>query len=63
MSLGDSVTWADWVRLVASEHGVYGLSDDDVEYLLWERTAWPICDVPYLRRQVIDVVMDEGEDA
>lgn len=62
MSLGDSLTWADWVRLVASDHGVFGLSDDQITHLLWDRTAWPVCDVAYLRAQVVDVVMGEGED-
>lgn len=41
MSLGDSLTWGDWVRLVASELGVHGLTDRKVETLLWEYTPYP----------------------
>lgn len=41
MSLGDSVTWIDWVLLVASELGVYGLSDRQADRLLWEHTPYP----------------------
>lgn len=53
MSLGDGVTWADWVRLVAAEHDTHGLTDDVVDWLLWECTAWPITtDVSYLRAQL-----------
>jgi len=39
VSLGDSVTWGDYVRLVSADFGVASLSDDAVDFLLWERTA------------------------
>lgn len=54
MSLGDGITWADWVRLVAAEVGVHDLTDEQVNWLLWEQTAWPFsCEVRYLRPQLV----------
>lgn len=55
MSLGDGVTLADWVRLVASEHGVNErLTDRKIDALLWERTAYPMTtDLATLRPQIV----------
>jgi hypothetical protein len=59
VSRGDGITWADWVRLVAAEHGVHGLTDDDVDFLLWERTAWPTCtETGVLRAQLVDALAE-----
>lgn len=52
MSLGDGLTWADWVRLVAAEHGVHDLSEDDIDVLLWERTAFPVAGPDHVRPQL-----------
>lgn len=53
MSLGDGLTWGDWVRLLAAERGVHGLSDRAVDQLLLEFTAWPISlDPDYIRPQL-----------
>jgi hypothetical protein len=38
-----SMSWEDLVRLVASRHGHPGLSDDEVAFVLWELTAFPLC--------------------
>lgn len=51
MSLGDGLTWADWVRLIASDYGV-SLTDDAIDFVLWERTAWPVADVAHVREQL-----------
>jgi hypothetical protein len=54
VTLGDGVTLSDWVRLVAAEHGVHGLTDGEVDMLLIERTAWPFTSDPtYLRPQLV----------
>lgn len=57
--LGDGVTWADWARMVASELSVFGLSDVDLDRLLWNRTAWPCSITPaYIRPQLLDALED-----
>jgi hypothetical protein len=55
VSLGDSLTWAEWVRLTAAENGVHGLTDDEIEYVLWERTAWPVAGIGYVRAQLVEL--------
>lgn len=58
MSLGDGLTWADWVRLTASDLGVHGLTEDNIEFLLWECTAWPIAtDLAVLGPQLTDALL------
>lgn len=52
-SLG-GITWQDWTRLTASDVGVHGLTDEQVDWLLWERTAFPFAPVTYIRDQLID---------
>jgi hypothetical protein len=34
--------WDTLVRLMACAYGIHQLTDDDVEYLLWERTCFPM---------------------
>lgn len=35
-------TYADLVREVAREHGLHDLTEVHVDFLLWERTPWPV---------------------
>lgn len=63
MSLGNGCTWADWVRLIASDLGVHGLTDDEVEWALWERTAWPFASIGHVRAQLVELftaIREEG---
>jgi hypothetical protein len=47
-------TWADYTRVLALANGVdRELSDDEIDVLLWERTAWPVADFEYVRDQLI----------
>jgi hypothetical protein len=43
------------VRLTAAENGVHGLTDDEIEYVLWERTAWPVAGIGYVRAQLVEL--------
>src|SRR3982751_1104311 len=56
-------TWADYTRVLALANGVdRELSDDEIDFLLWERTAWPVADFEYVRDQLIgEFLKDEGE--
>jgi hypothetical protein len=54
--LGNGVTWADWVRLVATEVNVYGLTDEEIDWLLWERTPWPLGDHRHIRPCLLDAL-------
>lgn len=39
-------TWADVVRDVAAEFGRFDVTDDEVDWILWERTPWPMAPLP-----------------
>lgn len=46
-------TWVDLVREVADEAGWSGtLTDDDVEWILWERTSFPMGSMAQVRGHV-----------
>lgn len=45
-------TWHDMVRLVATAHHRHNLTDEQIEWLLWERTAFPFADPAYVLRQI-----------
>jgi hypothetical protein len=45
-------TWADLVRKLAAKHGVQGLSDKEIDFILWERTAWQFADRDYVCDQL-----------
>lgn len=36
------LTWRDLARLIAGRHGQPGLSDEEIDWLLWEHTAFPL---------------------
>lgn len=47
------LTWADLVRLTATTAGYLSHLDDvEVDFILWEHTAFPIADAPYILRQL-----------
>lgn len=53
--LGDGLDWFDWVRLVASDCGIYGFTDTEVDVILWNGTAWPFAPVDVLHDQLIEL--------
>jgi hypothetical protein len=46
------ITWGEMVTNLAIAHGIHDLTEKDIDWLLWECTAWPIADVDYVRRQL-----------
>lgn len=38
----ENTTWAEVVRAIAAEYGRAEISDEEIDFLLWERTPWPI---------------------
>lgn len=42
------------VRSIAVGFDVQLYSDHDVAWILWERTAFPFCDMAFLRGQILD---------
>jgi hypothetical protein len=46
------MTYLDMARKIASSAGVITYSDDELDSVLWEHTAFPFCDVPYLQGQL-----------
>lgn len=37
------LSWRDLVRLAAARHGRADLSEEEVDWILWEHTAFPFC--------------------
>lgn len=46
------MTYLDMAREVAQSAGVTPYSDEELDCVLWEHTAFPFCDVSYLRGQL-----------
>lgn len=57
------MTAIDLAREVAHSAGVTTYSDDDLDYVLWEHTAFPWGGVPYLRRQLEEFFSKQQEKA
>lgn len=53
------MTWRELVRSIAAEYGVTELDDDTCDYMLWERTAFPICGRDEVIRQLHDIFQEE----
>jgi hypothetical protein len=55
----ESRRWCDLVRSIAKEHGRPSPSDEEVEYVLWEQTPFPLAGtdlvVPALHRFFAEV--------
>lgn len=49
------LTWGQWVENIAAANNVHGLTEFDIDELLWEHTAFPMGDVDYVRRQLIEL--------
>ena len=49
---GEGATWRAWVRWAAADAGVGLLSDEEIDFLLWERTAWPCAPAEHVKGQV-----------
>lgn len=53
-ALPSEVTWSEYVRILAEVNGLQRyLSDADIEFLLWECTAWPVAGFRCVRDQLI----------
>lgn len=55
------MTWFDLVRIIAFAHGITDLSETDMDWILWEYTAFPLADAAYIAGQldnVFDVMSD-----
>lgn len=51
--MGDkNLTWAENVRHIARAHGITGLTEDDIDVALWERTAFPLAGRAEVERQL-----------
>jgi hypothetical protein len=47
-----SVSWRSIVRAVATMHGRPLPDDGECDWLLWERTAWPVCGTAHAVEQL-----------
>ena len=46
------MTYRELVFEEALKMGIVGLNDESADFILWERTAFPLLDEPELRREV-----------
>lgn len=44
-----------WVRQIAADQGVGPFTDDELDWLLWEETAWPMGGTVVVERQLREV--------
>lgn len=49
------LTWGQWVTNVAAANDIDDLTEFDIDEILWERTAWPMADVDYVKRQLLEL--------
>lgn len=49
------LTWGQWVENIAAANGVNGLTEFDIDEILWEHTAWPMAGADYVRTQLIEL--------
>lgn len=54
---GTGQTWQNLVRGIALGFGRQ-VSDDEIEFILWERTAFPVGGLDTTRRQVVEWFTD-----
>ena len=45
-------TWTEMVRRVSEEYGLGPPSDDEADFVLWEKTAFPFAPPDHVERQV-----------
>lgn len=50
------LTVGEWIRLIAESCGYYHeFTEDEIEYVLWEQTAYPVAGTTYVQRQLIEL--------
>ena len=49
------MTWLEWARELVPQ---YQVSEEEMEFLLWERTAWPVCTDPSVIRHQLEKALD-----
>lgn len=54
------MTYLDLAREVAQKHGAIH-TDDELDYILWEHTAFPFCNVDRLREHLAKFFGDQQE--
>lgn len=52
------MSWFELVTEMAADAGVHGLTSEDIDWLLWEHTAWPIAGYDYVCRQLVELFAD-----
>jgi hypothetical protein len=52
------ITWGEYVANIAETHDVHGLSESNIDEILWEHTAWPMADADYVQRQLHKLFAD-----
>lgn len=57
------ITWGEYVINLAAAHGIEGLTEAEIDHMLWEETAWPMADVDYIRDQLIELFARRNEEA
>jgi hypothetical protein len=57
---GARISWRDWARQVAAEVGVTGLTDAQLDWLMWERTPFPMGDTATVRAALVHAVTSTG---
>jgi hypothetical protein len=49
------LTWGQYVENLAAANGIDGLTEFDIDEILWEHTAWPMAEVDYVRGQILEL--------
>lgn len=55
------MSWRDLTRAIAREHGKENLTDDEVDLVLWEKTAYPFARIAYTAVQIDDYFSDPAK--
>lgn len=51
-------TWSEMVRRIAAVYDAPELTDDEVEFILWERTAFPFDTPDRIEQQVREFMVE-----
>lgn len=50
--IGPDVSWQRWVTWCAVEHGHREPTTEEIDFILWERTAFPMAGADHVKKQV-----------
>lgn len=59
IGLPSSITWQALVYNAGAQYGVRNLTDRDVDFILWERTAFPVCGLDHTVKQIHEFFQGE----